>query len=178
MVSSTVATSRGSSSSSIPPPIHVLPRLFSLLKTPYLAQPLLDKYNNNQQVVSTHSDCDNQKQKNSENAVLIDPCYVPISNKVRSNSHMRFLMEQYRMNRYEKAVPVQERLRQVAYDTYQLRSDIYECTVLQSLDTGAEEMLTPKEMSRRAAAWAGLYIPDYNNNNEDTKLDSNKTDTV
>jgi hypothetical protein len=30
---------------------------------------------------------------------------------------------------------------------------------LQSLDAGVEELLTPKEMSRRAAARAGLSMP-------------------
>jgi hypothetical protein len=44
-------------------------------------------------------------------------------------------------------------------DFHRLRSDLTERARLQEMDTGAEEVLTPKEMSRRAAARAGLQLP-------------------
>jgi hypothetical protein len=44
-------------------------------------------------------------------------------------------------------------------DFHRLRSDLAERARLQEMDTGAEEVLTPKEMSRRAAARAGLQLP-------------------
>ena len=48
-------------------------------------------------------------------------------------------------------------------DTYaKLLEDLQERKRLQELDTGAEVQLSPKEMSRRAAARAGLQLPDLN----------------
>jgi hypothetical protein len=44
-------------------------------------------------------------------------------------------------------------------DFHRLRSDLAELARLHEIDTGAEEVLTPKEMSRRAAARAGLQMP-------------------
>jgi hypothetical protein len=42
---------------------------------------------------------------------------------------------------------------------HQLQLDLAERGRLYSLDTGAELVLTPKEISRRAAARAGLMLP-------------------
>eukprot|EP00536_Pseudo-nitzschia_multiseries_P012063 jgi/Psemu1/290050/fgenesh1_pg.441_\ len=53
-------------------------------------------------------------------------------------------------------------LRKLAYEYMILRQDMAERRRLQKLDTGAENQLTPKEMSRRAAARAGLSLPQLN----------------
>ena len=51
-------------------------------------------------------------------------------------------------------------LRKLAYEYMILRGDIDERRRLQKLDAGAEKQLSPKEMSRRAAARAGLALPE------------------
>jgi len=50
----------------------------------------------------------------------------------------------------------------LAYEFLSLRENIDERTRLQQLDAGAEKQFSPKEMSRRAAARAGLQMPDLN----------------
>mmetsp|Transcript_30461 Transcript_30461/g.65367 ORF Transcript_30461/g.65367 Transcript_30461/m.65367 type:complete len:128 (+) Transcript_30461:262-645(+) len=57
-----------------------------------------------------------------------------------------------------------EDLHKLAYEYLILRQDIDERLRLQRLDTGAENQLSPKEMSRRAAARAGLELPKLNPN--------------
>ena len=53
-------------------------------------------------------------------------------------------------------------LRKMAFEYYTLREDIAERSRLHEMDTGAEVQLSAKEMSRRAAARAGLQLPDLN----------------
>ena len=48
----------------------------------------------------------------------------------------------------------------LARDYFMLKTDLAERERLQKLDTGAELQLSPKEMSRRAAARAGLQLPE------------------
>ena len=50
--------------------------------------------------------------------------------------------------------------RNMAYDFYVLQSDLAERARLHELDAGADVKLSPKELSRRAAARAGLQLPD------------------
>ena len=54
-----------------------------------------------------------------------------------------------------------ERLRQqkIAHGFYRLRRDLQQRAELHALDTGADQKLSPMEMSRRAAARAGLQLP-------------------
>lgn len=47
----------------------------------------------------------------------------------------------------------------MAQDFNRMRSDLAERARLHALDTGAEVVLSPQEMSRRAAARAGLQLP-------------------
>ena len=80
---------------------------------------------------------------------------------IHSESQTRkFILEQYRANQSRTATV--EDLRKLAYDYYMLKVDIGERERLQKLDTGAEVQLSPKEMSRRAAARAGLQLPNLN----------------
>eukprot|EP00934_Nitzschia_sp_Nitz4_P003955 Nitzschia sp. Nitz4//scaffold110_size71422//59744//60085//NITZ4_005883-RA/size71422-processed-gene-0.63-mRNA-1//1//CDS//3329533116//3945//frame0 len=55
-----------------------------------------------------------------------------------------------------------EELRRIAYEYLILKQDLTERSRLHQLDAGAEEQLSPKELSRRAAARAGLQLPDLN----------------
>mmetsp|Transcript_25573 Transcript_25573/g.37809 ORF Transcript_25573/g.37809 Transcript_25573/m.37809 type:complete len:125 (+) Transcript_25573:82-456(+) len=52
-----------------------------------------------------------------------------------------------------------DQLRKMAYDFLSLKDDLAERARLHELDGGAEVKLSPKEMSRRAAARAGLQLP-------------------
>jgi hypothetical protein len=119
-------------------PLHVSRGLFRLLKTPYLSEQLLTKYNAKQATTAK---------------------VAAVSNKQISNSTTAFLMNQYRKHQ-SLAGSDAEAQRKLALDTYRLRRDLAEREFLHSMDTGAEEVLTPKEMSRRAAARAGLYMPE------------------
>ena len=66
----------------------------------------------------------------------------------------------YVMANYKTSnAPVSAQRQQIASEYSMLLSDLSERLRLQKLDTGAEEKLTPKEMSRRAAARAGLQLP-------------------
>lgn len=75
-------------------------------------------------------------------------------------STINYVLEQYRAdtNEPERA----QELSKMAYEYMILRQDIDERCRLQKLDTGAENQLSPREMSRRAAARAGLELPKLN----------------
>lgn len=50
--------------------------------------------------------------------------------------------------------------KQLAYDYWKLLSDLTERKRLHELDGGAENKLSPRELSRRSAAKAGLLLPE------------------
>jgi hypothetical protein len=50
-------------------------------------------------------------------------------------------------------------LRKVAYDFYTLQKDLAERARLYEMDMGAEKVLSPKQLSQRAAARSGLQLP-------------------
>jgi hypothetical protein len=50
-------------------------------------------------------------------------------------------------------------LRKLAFDFYTLQKDLAERARLYELDSGAENVFTPQELSRRAAARSGLKLP-------------------
>lgn len=68
------------------------------------------------------------------------------------------IISQYRLCRSlpPSKVDIQQ---QIAYDFYILKMDLKERARLHELDQGADEKLSPKELSRRAAARAGLQLP-------------------
>ena len=72
----------------------------------------------------------------------------------------RYILDQYRANKLIESPDKVQQLRQLAFDYYSLQKDIEERGRLYELDAGAEEKLTPKELSRRAAARAGLQLPE------------------
>ena len=68
------------------------------------------------------------------------------------------VISQYRQN--IALSPHESRVqRQIAYDYWILKQDLAERARLHELDQGADEKLSPKELSRRAAARAGLQLP-------------------
>jgi hypothetical protein len=73
----------------------------------------------------------------------------------------QYVLEQYRLHQSTDKTEA-ESLRKLAYDYSVLLGDLKERGRLYELDAGAEVKLSPKEMSRRAAARAGLLLPDLN----------------
>jgi len=73
----------------------------------------------------------------------------------------QFVLEQYRLN---QSAPEKEAesLRKFAMNYSALLTDLQERKKLQDLDAGIEVQVSPKEMSRRAAARAGLQLPKLN----------------
>mmetsp|Transcript_130676 Transcript_130676/g.194693 ORF Transcript_130676/g.194693 Transcript_130676/m.194693 type:complete len:110 (+) Transcript_130676:143-472(+) len=76
-----------------------------------------------------------------------------------SSATRKYIMEQYRASE-SLSLEAAEPLRNMADDYLSLQKDIAERARLHKLDTGVENQLSPKEMSRRAAARAGLQLPD------------------
>jgi hypothetical protein len=113
------------------PPLHILRATYRFLKTPTLPEPLVKK------------------------AIAQK---IPL--KLRSNQATKHLIAQYRAHADLDVTSTQaEKLRQQGFDFYRLRRDLAERTRLLAMDTGADQILTPREMSRRAAARAGLQLP-------------------
>jgi hypothetical protein len=118
-------------------PLHVLRGIFRLLKTPILPDNLLKK--------------------------ATELSHPHRSNTLRSNESTAYLMRRYRSAAETTLLssPLeQERLRKFATEFYQLRRDIVARGDLYTLDAGADQILTPHETSRRAAARAGLQLPE------------------
>ena len=113
-------------------PLHVLRGLFRLIKTPPFPKEL---------------------QKKAAARVGSD-------SKRRSNASTAYLMSQYRQSAAVTSQLEQEALRKKALAYYDFRRSLAERAKLYELDSGAETVLTPKEISRRAAARAGLQLPD------------------
>jgi hypothetical protein len=128
-------------------PIHVLRGIYRLLKTPNLSESL------------------------TENA--ISKGLVQAGSKRRSNASTAYLMQQYRLSLAATTASggggsssnkagdhTVSELRQRALDFYNLKADLAKRAELLKLDTGADQVLTPRELSRRAAARAGLQLPE------------------
>lgn len=69
-----------------------------------------------------------------------------------------YVLAEYRKN---MSVPPQRgaMLRRIAYDYLVLKDDLTERARLHQLDGGADTKLSPAELTRRAAARAGLQVP-------------------
>ena len=91
------------------------------------------------------------------------PALISGANTSSSIPTRSFLLQQYRVSRDATET---SQLRQLAANFLALQKDLKERDRLYELDGSAETLLTPKEMSRRAAARAGLQLPDL-----DPKLD-------
>jgi hypothetical protein len=90
-----------------------------------------------------------------------------------TNSTRAYVLEQFRESQAAIAVglsqpPPQQQQQQIeerrklAWDFLSLKKDLAERERLQKIDTGAENQLSPREMSRRSAARAGLAMPQLN----------------
>ena len=81
----------------------------------------------------------------------------------QSNSSSELSLHQHVISQYRQSIsatPQQaQHLRKVAYDYLNLKKDLVERGRLHELDSGADMKLSPRELSRRAAARAGLQLP-------------------
>lgn len=156
-----------SSSSSSVSPLHILRGLYRSLKSPPNLETMI--------VVGKSS---------------ATPISTPINKhiKSRSNPTTSHLMQMYREQMIQNKQHIEQMkndnntqnqkqqhevllLQSIAMNTLRLRTDMMERIKLQSLDAGVEEVLTPKEMSRRAAARAGLYMPESDYKDTDKPLE-------
>ena len=74
----------------------------------------------------------------------------------------KYILTQYRASQSAKSHEQMQRWRSVAEEYGNLQSKIAERAELHKLDKGAEGQFSPKELSRRAAARAGLQLPQLN----------------
>jgi hypothetical protein len=84
------------------------------------------------------------------------------STQQHHNNNIRTLISQeYRSRSQATTISFQgKRLSNLACRYQELLGNLQERQRLYDLDKGAEERLSPKELSRRAAARAGLQLPD------------------
>jgi len=84
------------------------------------------------------------------------------SSQSSSNSGNELSLSEHVISQYRQsisAVAAAPNLRKVAYDYLNLKKDLTERARLHELDSGADVKLSPRELSRRAAARAGLQLP-------------------
>jgi hypothetical protein len=130
-----------SNSNSLVPPIHVLRGILRRLKVS----------KENTTFVENHG-------------TAATPPYTPYASS--SVGLRRYLLDQYRQSSEMSTSSSpsqqqqQQQLRTLAYEYYTLKNDLAERTRLHQLDRGADVQLSPRELSRRAAARAGLQLPD------------------
>ena len=85
------------------------------------------------------------------------------SQSTNNNSNNELSLRQHVISQYKQSItasPQQaEHLRKIAYDYLNLKNDLAERGRLHELDAGADTQLSGMELSRRAAARAGLQLP-------------------
>lgn len=88
---------------------------------------------------------------------------VAATSSSQSTSGNELSLRQHVISQYRQSVsatPQQaQHLRKIAYDYLNLKQDLTERGRLHELDAGADVKLSPRELSRRAAARAGLQLP-------------------
>lgn len=74
----------------------------------------------------------------------------------------KYVLKEYRKHSNEQDPRQRQKLQRIANNFLSLHTDLKERHRLYQLDTGAEVVLSGKELSRRAAARAGLQLPKLN----------------
>ena len=107
------------------------------------------------------------KKKSSPNAAAV----ATSTSSQLTNSGNELSLHQHVISQYRQSIsatPQQaQHLRKIAYDYLNLKKDLTERGRLHELDSGADVKLSPKELSRRAAARAGLQLPVMDNGHVD-----------
>ena len=122
------------------PPLHVLRGILRHIKT----KPSTETNNFNAATSATAS--------SSSSTSVAQP------QDSSQQSLQQHILSQYRAS---KSIPPPKAtaLRNVAYDYWMLKKDLVERARLHEMDAGADEKLSPRELSRRSAARAGLQLP-------------------
>eukprot|EP00956_Cyclotella_meneghiniana_P013699 scaffold19976_cov28-Cyclotella_meneghiniana.AAC.1 len=81
------------------------------------------------------------------------------SSNTSSSSLRHQILSQYRTSQ-NTPPPKADTLRIMAYEYLTLQTNLIERARLHELDAGADVKLSPRELSRRAAARAGLQLPE------------------
>jgi hypothetical protein len=143
-------------------PLNLLRALYRQLKTPAMHIP---------------KDIIQNKNTSTTKASVIEAASTTTgNNKFRSNASTKFLIQQYRIAASVSSSPTdntttaptqvshscsqQIQQHRFAMEYYLLRQDIHQRGELYMIDTGADQQLSPHELSRRAAARAGLQLPE------------------
>lgn len=85
----------------------------------------------------------------------------PSSYSTQQHPLAQHVLNQYRTSQHISPTSSKSiQMRKMAYDYHVLKNDLKERARLHELDGGVESKLSPKEMSRRAAARAGLLPPE------------------
>jgi len=84
------------------------------------------------------------------------------ANNTSLSPMQHYVLKQHRASIAETCPEKIDAIRQIGVDYFSLQQNIAERSRLHELDAGAEVQLSPKELSRRAAARAGLQLPDLN----------------
>ena len=106
------------------------------------------------------------KKTTPNNAAAAATSSSQLPNSGNDLSLHQHVISQYRQS--ISATPQQaQHLRKIAYDYLNLKKDLTERGRLHELDSGADVKLSPKELSRRAAARAGLQLPVMDNGHVD-----------
>ena len=134
-------------SASPTPPLHVLRGILRLIKSPApMSRP-------------SSSSGESGRAAAAAAAQSQSPSTASESAPAEQSALRRRVISQYRQNM--DLPPREARVqRNLAHDYWILKKDLAERARLHELDAGAEEKLTPMEMSRRAAARSGLQLPE------------------
>ena len=132
------------------PPLHVLRGILRLMKSTHSKSitpaPLPSSTAAPPVAVAT----------NTAAAAAVDQSTSESSSSSSLHAH---ILSQYRRSQF--LLPPQARQqRQIAYEYYILKQDLVERARLHKLDMGSDEKLTPRELTRRSAARAGLQLPE------------------
>jgi hypothetical protein len=127
-------------------PLHMLRGLYRFLKTPPLSEELVKKT-----AAQALASGDRKRFNN------------------RTNASTKYLMQRFRQvnaaantsnTTASSSLEQNTRLKTVLAECLLLRQDLQSRAALYALDAGADQILTPRETSRRAAARAGLQLPE------------------
>ena len=143
------------------PPKHVLRSLLRLLETPRLPEHLARKAAAAAAASNNNKQSKTKLYNNAAQAFLKQQYrrHRLVSDNSNSNSNIDHKNNNAGQQEQQQKIDVATTTAILAQNYLQLQQDLAERARLYELDTGAEQVLTAKEMSRRAAARAGLALP-------------------
>lgn len=144
-------------SASTTPPLHILRRILRLIKSPSPSKSSTPVSSSSPVVGATTTAAVSQSSPTlpSSNSTQ-SPTSTPSSSLSQLHAH---IISQYRQSKF-LLPPQATQQRKIAHDYFILKQDLMERARLHKLDMGADEKLSPRELTRRSAARAGLQLPE------------------